>query len=233
MCRREKNEWYVDSGASSHMTPNKNYISNVNNSSIGHIISANNAKLKVMNSGNVTLSLNENEMNLKNVLHVPELSANLLSVSAIASSGKSITFDKNGCVIRNSKQQIIAKCTEKNGTYKLNASVGMCLLAKKETAMTWHRRLAHINFQSMKRMRDGVVEGVFFSDGENEVKNCEVCQKGKQHRLSFKPSQHHTRGILELIHSDLMGPMEIQSFGQARFVLTFIDDYSRKVFVYF
>ncbi|XP_066596493.1 uncharacterized protein [Prorops nasuta] len=38
--------------------------------------------------------------------------------------------------------------------------------------------------------------------------------------------------ILELIHSDLCGPMENITFGGSRYTLTFIDDYTKKVFVY-
>lgn len=49
----------------------------------------------------------------------------------------------------------------------------------------------------------------------------------------FKASESKTDKVLELIHSDLMGQMEVASFGRAKFVLTFIDDFSRKTFVYF
>ena len=49
----------------------------------------------------------------------------------------------------------------------------------------------------------------------------------------FKNEGSRATSLLELIHSDLCGPMENQSLGGARYFLTFIDDFSRKVFVYF
>ena len=57
---------------------------------------------------------------------------------------------------------------------------------------------------------------------------------GKQKRVSFtSPAVHKTKGTLDYIHSDLWGPAHVQSKCDARYMLTFIDDYSRKVWVYF
>ena len=39
-------------------------------------------------------------------------------------------------------------------------------------------------------------------------------------------------GLLQLVYSDDMGPLPEKSFGGARFLVTFVDDFSRKVFVY-
>lgn len=63
---------------------------------------------------------------------------------------------------------------------------------------------------------------------------CEHCVFGKQKRVSFKsPAVHKTKGTLDYIHSDLWGPSRVPSKGGARYMLTFIDDFSRKVWVYF
>ncbi|KAA5592484.1 transposase family protein, partial [Pseudomonas aeruginosa] len=56
---------------------------------------------------------------------------------------------------------------------------------------------------------------------------------GKQARLPFQPSSTSTQDILELIHSDVCGPMESVSIGGSRYYVLFVDDYSRMVFVYF
>lgn len=56
---------------------------------------------------------------------------------------------------------------------------------------------------------------------------------GKQHRQPFKPSETQTANLLEIVHSDLVGPMKTVSIGGGKWLLTFIDDFSRKVFVYF
>lgn len=62
---------------------------------------------------------------------------------------------------------------------------------------------------------------------------CELCIMGKQHREPFlKKKSWRAKEKLELVHSDIYGPMPIASLGGATYFLTFIDDFSRKVWVY-
>lgn len=82
-------------------------------------------------------------------------------------------------------------------------------------------------------MRAGAVDGVNFTDDDSEITNCETCSKGKQVKATFKASETESSEILKLVHSDLMGPQRTRSLGHAVYLLTFVDDYSRKVFVYF
>jgi hypothetical protein len=62
---------------------------------------------------------------------------------------------------------------------------------------------------------------------------CEHCFFGKQCRVKFSIAQHRTKGTVDYIHSDLWGPSLVSSKGGHRYLLTFFDDYSRKVWVYF
>ena len=65
-------------------------------------------------------------------------------------------------------------------------------------------------------------------------KICETCVMGKQYRESFPTGNSwRARKPLELIHSDLCGPLEASSNGNNRYFITFIDDFSRKTWVYF
>ncbi|MCO5551421.1 hypothetical protein L7F22_004924 [Adiantum nelumboides] len=59
------------------------------------------------------------------------------------------------------------------------------------------------------------------------------CQFGKQQRRRFKKSTYRARQPLELIHSDVWGPSQTTFMGGAHYFLTFVDDMSRKVWVYF
>lgn len=62
---------------------------------------------------------------------------------------------------------------------------------------------------------------------------CEHCVYGKQTRVKFSTAIHRTKGTIDYIHSDFWGPMPVTSKGGARYLLTFIDDFSRKIWVYF
>ena len=48
-------------------------------------------------------------------------------------------------------------------------------------------------------------------------------------RVKFNTSTHTSKGILDYVHSDLWGPYRKPSLGGAQYILTIIDDYSRKV----
>ena len=67
-----------------------------------------------------------------------------------------------------------------------------------------------------------------------EFDMCESCILGKQKKVSFlKGNRTPKYKKLELVHTDLWGPSPIASFGGSRYYVTFIDDLSRKVWVYF
>lgn len=241
-------EWYVDSGASSHMTPYGQLLSNIMPTKVSKVMGANSAKLDVQGAGNMTLKLDTALVTVDNVLHVPGLSANLLSVHHIASKGNSVLFDSTGCTIKNARGEIVAQCKSSNGVYKFcstsntqknatqqfdDSCKNKCMLSKqKPSAVLWHRRLGHINLQRMKLMRDGAVDGLDFDDNDADVKSCEVCAMGKQARSPFGRSESQSTQLLELIHSDVIGPMENVSIGGSRYILTFVDDFSRKVFIF-
>ena len=56
----------------------------------------------------------------------------------------------------------------------------------------------------------------------------DACQLGKQNRVPYKVTQHMTTiRTLELLHMDLMGPMQVESLGGKRYAFVSVDDFSR------
>lgn len=106
--------------------------------------------------------------------------------------------------------------------------------AVQTSSTTWHRRVGHINSNDLEKIRHGAVEGVIYL-GKYDISkmSCVVCCEGKQARLPFPDSSSKTDSVLELIHTDLCGPMENKSLAKSRYYLLFVDDYSRMCFVYF
>ena len=97
----------------------------------------------------------------------------------------------------------------------------------------WHKRTGHINLQRLKMMQiKGVVIGLptFRVDGMQKI--CEACQFGKQARGAFPHDRNVSKNILDVIHSDVWGPAKTTSVGGSRYYVTFIDDHTRKVWVY-
>ncbi|KAG9081109.1 hypothetical protein FRC06_005815 [Ceratobasidium sp. 370] len=99
---------------------------------------------------------------------------------------------------------------------------------------TWHRRLGHLNYEYVLDMvRKGAARGMDIVGNRSPPKTpCEPCLKGKQTRAPFPESQNHASELLELLHSDLHGPVATQAIGGPKYFAVTIDDKSRKMFVH-
>jgi len=228
-------DWYIDSGASAHMSnyPCEKSSSKVLDNAQVTVANNENMSIEAIGSTNINVLNNDMERNIKltDVLYVPKLNANLLSVSRIIQKGHSITFDNRGCRIRDAKRKVVATAKLTNGMYKLNQLSAEAKLASTiNTSNQWHKRLGHLHSKAMKALERGLATGIKLI-GEVDSP-CVTCLEGKQTRLPFPRSNTKTKGILELIHSDLCGPMETQSIGGAKYFFTLIDDYSRRIFIY-
>ncbi len=66
-----------------------------------------------------------------------------------------------------------------------------------------------------------------FKEQQQQKPFCEECKMAKQHRLPFPDSGSSSSSLLELVHMDACGPLQVKSTEDARYLATFIDDYSR------
>ncbi|RVW85369.1 Retrovirus-related Pol polyprotein from transposon TNT 1-94 [Vitis vinifera] len=95
----------------------------------------------------------------------------------------------------------------------------------------WHRRLGHMSEKGMKML---LSKGKLPELKSIDFDMCESCILGKQKKVSFlKTGRTPKAEKLELVHTDLWGPSPVASLGGSRYYITFIDDSSRKVWVYF
>ncbi|KAL4348689.1 hypothetical protein GQ457_17G010100 [Hibiscus cannabinus] len=145
---------------------------------------------------------------------------------------------KDRCLwLRNQYANLIAKVSmSKNRMFVLNLKTinAKCLKASMENeAWCWHMRFEHLNFGALKILGEKkTVNGIPTISHPNQL--CEACLLGKHAHSSF-PKEATSRAIepLQLVHTDVCGPIKPPSFGKSRYLLLFIDDYSRKTWVYF
>jgi len=91
----------------------------------------------------------------------------------------------------------------------------------------WHLRFGHLNFQSLENLsKRNLVNGLPHIHHPDQL--CETCIFGKNHRIPFVKEPWRAKFLLELVHTDVCGPMNISSVGGNKYFLTFIDDFSRK-----
>ena len=166
----------------------------------------------------------------------------LFSVSYAAQKGYTFSFGADGCTIyRHSTTVATAPATANNIYYlegRLAPTSGAPTTAYAartvETPHLWHRSLGHLGFDNLAKMPDMVTgecvtAAEFKTAGANAL--CEPCTLGKQHRLPFNTSTSATKAPLELLHTDLCGPLPVASAGGSLYFNTILDDFTGMSFV--
>ena len=159
---------------------------------------------------------------------------NLISGSTLENKGFKISFiDEQAYLWPKEKgiqeDEAIGIC--EGGLYKLTGYPIQALV--QNTANNdnlWHRRFAHLFDKALTNLHHMVRGLPHISLSENEV--CKGCLPGKNTKKSFNSNESRPKDILELIHSDICGPMSVESITGSSYFVTFIDDYSKKTWIY-
>ncbi|SDA02277.1 BZ3501_MvSof-1269-A2-R1_C53g00289 [Microbotryum saponariae] len=232
----------VDSGATSHMVSDKSLFTTYRHiapTKIGGIAGGINA----IGTGNIAfIAASGHPITLTGVLHTPGLFVNLLSVSRLCDTDDvRVAFTKHGIHIDKDGNDIAEGARLDEGLYLLDADHSKCqhlaLLSRSQSSvplLTLHRCLGHLAPSSIQKMvAAGLLEGLRagYSDEEVEKFVCNACLSAKGHRLPFPDSDSHSSERLGLVHSDVLSFPERSLTGK-RYLVTFLDDYSRKLWAY-
>ena len=95
----------------------------------------------------------------------------------------------------------------------------------KQTLSTWHKRLGHLNFRSL-RSHLKRLNIVYTNKPDNQLV-CDSCQRAKATKIYNRYPQERATRPYEFIHTDLIGPLTPQNFGGERYFFTFTDDFTR------
>ena len=242
--------WVADSGCGHHMTNEKIRPTEKSNC---QITCANNQKLKALGIANVG--------DIGKVLVVPGLSHNLAAVGQLIDDGgpeTTVVFKKD-CVEVRIREQTVARGMRNKGIYifpndeLLHFRSKHGLLACEDCNLTpvsdeslreaelWHQRGGHVGISGLaKVISTGAATGIPKSITKEVLEKlvseliCKACICGKSHQMPIYAHVHfRSSRCFELIHSDVMGPFRTKSRGGAKYLITFLDDYSRNVWVEF
>ena len=116
--------------------------------------------------------------------------------------------------------------------YKTHTKVirdGVYVVEDDSSPTMWHKSLGHMSEKGLQILAKKSL--ISFAKGTS-LNPCDYCLFGKHHRVSFSKVSKKKTNALELVYSDVCGPMEVESLGGRRYFVTFIDDATRKVWVY-
>lgn len=170
---------------------------------------------------------------LKDALFIPSYPQNIFSVKSATSLGATVTFKQGQDMLThkdgtNFNIHVYGKLyylqTEVEGNDKCNTC---------HDIQAWHEILGHCNYEDVVRLQ-GVVNGMQIKGRTDRPdQECEVCIQGKFAQTRNRDPDTRAKAPLQMVHTDLAGPIATESVDGYKYVQSFTDDYSNSVFVYF
>ena len=154
------NSWIIDSGASAHMTYRRALFTKYTTIQSFDVELGDKHKALAVGKGTVALDLLVKGRAVKcilaDVLHVPELGYNLISVSAMDEKGTTTSFNNGQCRITKNGR-LLAQGFRNKGLYLLSLAqtdrtIATAATANAASLQLWHARLGHVNAEGIKRI---------------------------------------------------------------------------------
>lgn len=242
-------DWVIDSGASSHYSNRRANISDFAALPTStSVTTAAGSTLPVAGTGCINAARNKV---ISRVLYVPDIKSNLLSVGSFADRGHLVLFNAQHCYVmdRHDKSKVFLQGHRdpRNRLYTVQLpgvrsspldSPAACTVYDQADISNsherlWHRRLGHPNYQRLYHMStQNLVRGL---PTLRHVRCfCAACLEGKQHRAPLpRVSVTTTQRPLQLVHTDLCGPLPVASRNHSRYFMLIVDDFTRYTWIFF
>jgi len=230
--------WYLDTGASNHMCGDEHFFKDLAKVEAGDVSFGDDLKVAVQGRGTIWYLQKDGRVGeIRDVYYVPNLKSNILSMGKLMENGYLVLMKDRVLDLKDKLGHLIPHIEmKKNRMYKLELKIiqEKCLkLDVQDETMMWRFRFGHLHFDGlMELVKKGMVHGL--PSMEFKSKLCEECVLGKQSRTSFsRNSKYQAKKQLGLIHTDVCGPITLESFSGKRYFISFVDVFSRKTWVYF
>lgn len=238
----DSDKWFMDSGASDHMSNKRGWFRNFKELEVPIRVRIGNGKhILATGIGDISILAFNNkiwvEKRLMDVLFVPEIKLQLFSFGTTLDKGLTFTANRRECYFM--KNDVIVAVGEKSHKLfemkfkvlehnKISQANVVNTGGRNEILKIWHERLGH---QNVSRVKEILTEmNIKFSTGDFFCKSCVL---GKHHRLPFKRTGTSASTTGNLIHTDTCGPMQERSIGGSRYFVLFKDDYSHYRTIFF
>ena len=227
--------WLIDSGCTNHMTYDRELFKELDETTISKVRIGNGALIAVKGKGTVAIEGHSGLKLISDVLYVPEINQNLLSVTQLLEKGYKVLFEDKNCVIKDANNIEMIKVQMKGKSFVLdlmNEEQQAAVHKEDDNTMLWHKRLGHFHHAALLFMKkNNIVKDM--PELDDLPPKCVACQYGKQTRLPFQQNKTwRASQKLQLVHTDVGGPMKTPSLNGSKYYIAFIDDYSRMCWIY-
>ena len=236
--------WFFDTGATHHLSQSIDPLSDVQ-PYMGNdkVIVGNGKHLRILHTGTTFFPSSSKTFQLRQVLHVPDIATNLISVSQFCADNNTFfEFHPRFFFVKDQvTKKILLQGSLEHGLYRFPARFvpspaafvsssydRSSNLSLTTTTTLWHSRLGHPADNILKHILTSC--NISHQCHKNNV--CCACQFAKSHKLSFNVSVSRASHPFALLHADLWGPTSIPSTTGARYFILFVDDFSRYSWIY-
>jgi hypothetical protein len=149
--------WYVDNGASRHMTRNRSAFSRLEEQDISKQVElSDDGKYPMTRKGSISFHMPVGEvLELHEVFYVPHMTKTLLLVSCVIDLRCSAKFDDQEVIIKSHSpdpSRVLAQGRTEGGLYKLLANImkrGSLLISSDNLCELWHKRFSPLKLLSL------------------------------------------------------------------------------------
>ena len=137
--------WLIDNGCTNHMTNNKELFRDLRQTNITKVRIGNGDYISVKGKGTIEIASCSGIKLIPDVLFVPEIDQNLLSVGQLIEKGFKVAFEEKYCLIKDAAGQDIFKVKMKGKSFTLNPleEKQAAFPLKENITEIWHKRLEH------------------------------------------------------------------------------------------
>lgn len=209
-----RDDFMVDSGATRHAVKDKRFFTKLNESYKSSVKVATGERSIVNGIGSGNLTLVDESGNIRRamateVLYAPDLVTNVISVGQLTKNGFDVVFRRNKCEIIYKEKQI-AVADIKGDLYVMRRPDMVCAVLEhnEKCIHTLHRKMGHRDPNAIRKMiSNGSIGGL-------EIVECGIKELSE------------SSATMDLVHTDVCGPMQTATPSGKRYIVTFIDDFS-------
>ncbi|KAL6124202.1 hypothetical protein ACLB2K_076717 [Fragaria x ananassa] len=229
-------DWIMDTGCTFHMCAIREWFDTFEESSSGEVFRGDDSPCRILGIGSVKIKMHDGVVRkLENVRYIPKLRKNLISLGTLDKASYRYSSKEGRLKVIKGSLVVMKADIQPNNVYKLQGTTiigGVAMSAEvNDKTEQWQQGLRRMSQRGMQELyKESKAEGV----GVCKLNFCKDGTLGKQ-KVGFKlvDCENKSKELLDYIHSEVWSATQVRCMGGSKYFVTFLDDFSRKIWAYF